>query len=278
MKPNKLAMLLMSFAIAAMPLMLTSCSSGDDSDEENIDSSNQDKTEIHHNVSIENQLKNTSWKQYKRISGGRTLTNMERALSFTSTPIEFGNYGTCYRLKSGNKYSGIWCVLEDGSLWINSYKSDYDAKGRGENMAGYGVGKLQMLKNTTNELIYCMKLSSDDYYYYTSINTEGDSDSGNGSSSYEKPDIAFNDFTAYQTKLKVVYKIYNKNEAKVTSAKVYYGTSSKPTKSVSGSIAGALITANITGLKKGTTYYVKCVATGKGGTTTTETTKVITNY
>ena len=278
MKPNKLAMLLMSFAIAAMPLMLTSCSSGDDSDEENIDSSNQDKTEIHHNVSIENQLKNTSWKQYKRISGGRTLTNMERALSFTSTPIEFGNYGTCYRLKSGNKYSGIWCVLEDGSLWINSYKSDYDAKGIGENMAGYGVGKLQMLKNTTNELIYCMKLSSDNYYYYTSITTEGDSDSGNGSSSYEKPDIAFNDFTAYQTKLKVVYKIYNKDKAKVTSAKVYYGTSSKPTRSVSGSIAGALITANITGLKKGTTYYVKCVATGKGGTTTTETTKVITNY
>ena len=278
MKPNKLAMLLMSFAIAAMPLMLTSCSSGDDSDEENIDSSNQDKTEIHHNVSIENQLKNTSWKQYKRISGGRTLTNMERALSFTSTPIEFGNYGTCYRLKSGNKYSGIWCVLEDGSLWINSYKSDYDAKGIGENMAGYGVGKLQMLKNTTNELIYCMKLSSDNYYYYTSINTEGDSDSGNGSSSYEKPDIAFNDFTAYQTKSKVVYKIYNKDKAKVTSAKVYYGTSSKPTRSVSGSIAGALITANITGLKKGTTYYVKCVATGKGGTTTTETTKVITNY
>ena len=278
MKPNKLAMLLMSFAIAAMPLMVTSCSSGDDSDEENIDSANQNKTEINHNVSIENQLKNTSWKQYKRISGGRTLTNMERTLSFTSTPIEFGNYGTCYRLKSGNKYSGIWCVLEDGSLWINTYKSDYDAKGNGENMAGYGVAKLQILKNSTNELVYCMKLSSDTYYYYTSINTEGDSDSDNGSTSYEKPDIAFNDFTAYQTKLKVVYKIYNKNEAKVTSAKVYYGTSSKPTKSVSGSIAGALITANITGLKKGTTYYVKCVATGKGGTTTTETTKVITNY
>ena len=278
-KSNKLAMLLMAFAITAMPLIFTSCSSGDDSDEENIDSSNQDKTEIHHNVSIENQLKNSSWKQYKRISGGRTLTNIERALSFTSTPIEYGNYGTCYRLKSGNKYSGIWYVLEDGSLWINSYKSDYDAKEKGENASGYGVGKLQMLKNTTNELIYCMKLSSEDnYYYYTSINTGGDSDSGNGSSSYEKPDIAFDDFTAYQTKLKVVYKIYNKDKANVTSAKVYYGTSSNPTKSVSATVAGVLITANISGLNKGTTYYVKCVATGKGGTTTTETTKVITNY
>ena len=94
----------------------------------------------------------------------------------------------------------------------------------------------------------------------------------------KKPDIGFNDFTAYQTKLKVVYKIYNKDAAKVTSAKVYYGTSSNPTKSVTATVAGVLITANISGLKKGTTYYVKCVATGKGGTTTTGTTKVITNY
>ena len=279
MKLNKLAKLLISFAITAIPLIFTSCSGGDDNSEENIDSPNQDKTEMRHNVSIENQLKNTSWKQYKRIWGGRTLTNMERTLSFTSTPIEYGNYGTCYRLKSGNKYSGIWCVLEDGSLWITTYKSDYDAKGNGENTAGYGAGKLQMLKNSTNELVYCMKLDSGDtYYYYTSINTDGDSDPDNGSTSYEKPDIAFNDFTAYQTKLKVVYKIYNKDKAKVTSAKVYYGTSSNPTKSVSATVSGVLITANISGLKKGTTYYVKCVATGKGGTTTTGTTKVITNY
>ena len=107
-------------------------------------------------------------------------------------------------------------------------------------------------------------------------NTSGGSTGG--STSYEKPDIAFNDFTAYQTKLKVVYKIYNKDKAKVTSAKVYYGTSSNPTKSVTATVAGVLITANISGLTKGTTYYVKCVATGKGGTTTTGTTKVITNY
>lgn len=105
----------------------------------------------------------------------------------------------------------------------------------------------------------------------------GGSNTG-GSTSYEKPDIAFNDFTAYQTKLKVVYKIYNSDKAKVTSAKVYYGTSSNPTKSVTATVAGVLITANIAGLQKGTTYYVKCVATGKGGTTTTGTTKLTTNY
>lgn len=112
-------------------------------------------------------------------------------------------------------------------------------------------------------------------------NSNGGSTGGDntgGATSYEKPDIGFSDFTAYQTKLKVVYKIYNKDKAKVTSAKVYYGTSSNPTKPVTATVSGVLITANISGLKKGTTYYVKCVATGKGGTTTTGTTKVITNY
>lgn len=47
--------MLMSLALIAMPLMLMSCSSGDDS--EDIDTPNQDKTEIRHNVSIETYLK-----------------------------------------------------------------------------------------------------------------------------------------------------------------------------------------------------------------------------
>ncbi len=59
---------------------------------------------------------------------------------------------------------------------------------------------------------------------------------GGGSTSYEKPDIGFNLFEATQTKLKVVYKIYNKDEAKVTSAKVYYGTIPNPTKSVTATV------------------------------------------
>ena len=137
---------------------------------------------------------------------------------------------------------------------------------------------------TISESLRCNGLSVravTDYDWDGDNGKEEDNSGGGstgGSTSYEKPDIGFSDFTAYQTKLKIVYKIYNKDEAKVTSAKVYYGTSSNPTKSVTATVAGVLITANISGLKKGTTYYVKCVATGKGGTTTTGTTKVITNY
>lgn len=112
-----------------------------------------------------------------------------------------------------------------------------------------------------------------------SEDTEGSSnDNTGGTTTYEKPDIGFYDFTATKTSLKVQYKIYNKDEAGVTSAKIYYGTSSNPSSSKTATISGVLITANISGLKAGTTYYVKCVATGKGGTTTTTTTKCITNY
>lgn len=103
--------------------------------------------------------------------------------------------------------------------------------------------------------------------------------SGNGSSvSYEKPDIDYYDYTAYQTKMKVVYKIYNQDKAKVTSAKIYYGTSSNPTKTVTATVSGVYITATISGLAKDTKYYVKCSATGNGGTTTTSATRLGTIY
>jgi hypothetical protein len=106
----------------------------------------------------------------------------------------------------------------------------------------------------------------------------GSSSGGSSGSSYEKPDIGFYDFTATKTSLKVQYQIYNKDEAKVSSAKIYYGTSSNPSTSKTATVSGRIITANISGLKAGTTYYVKCTATGKGGSSTTSVTKCITNY
>ena len=164
-----------------------------------------------------------------------------------------------------------------GSYWTSTLKDEINSKCLKINFDGDPYA-------TISESLRCNGLSvravTDSDWDEDAGNGNGNTGGGSngGSTSYEKPDIGFYDFTAYQTKLKVVYKIYNKNEAKVTSAKVYYGTSSNPTKYVSASVAGVLITANISGLKKGTTYYVKCVATGKGGTTTTGTTKVITNY
>ena len=101
---------------------------------------------------------------------------------------------------------------------------------------------------------------------------------GGGTTNYGKPEIGFYDFTATKTSLKVQYKIYNKEEASVTSAKIYYGTNGNPSSSKTATVNGVLITANISGLKAGTTYYVKCVAMGKGGTSTSTITKCMTNY
>ena len=114
-------------------------------------------------------------------------------------------------------------------------------------------------------------------YYYEAVDNSGGGNNG-GSSNYEKPDIGFYDFTATKSSLKIQYKIYNKDKAGVSNAKIYYGTTSNTSSSKSATISGTMITANISGLKEGTTYYVKCVATGKAGTTTTSVTKVVTNY
>lgn len=326
MKSNKLAVLLMSFAITAITPMFTSCSSGDDEqyewnspndDGDNENNSNSDPTYelVKKNISASVSYGDYSWNIFIKSKLGSALPG-----KYIVYGVESG-YGD-YQYYEHFKFNNSYIQKNDGNdnmtisyptfvgneyasegLYWSSYKALKEKKDNGEKLNSdeqdlwNDIVKYMKAKESKAKSSFCGRLyaqfDNKRYVFYSfgqkpssgSNNDNGNSNGGDtgggsngGSTSYEKPAIGFNDFTAYQTKLKVVYKIYNKNEAKVTSAKVYYGTSSKPTKSVSGSIAGALITANITGLKKGTTYYVKCVATGKGGTTTTETTKVITNY
>ena len=188
-------------------------------------------------------------------------------------------YWSSYKALKAQKANGEKLSSDELDLW-NDIVKYMNAK---ENKAKSNFcGRLYAQFDNKRYVFYTFgqKPSSDSNNGGGSTNNGGGTSGGNtgGSTSYEKPDIGLNDFTAYQTKLKVVYKIYNRDKAKVTSAKVYYGTSSNPTKPVTATVSGVLITANITGLKKGTTYYVKCVATGKGGTTTTDITKLITNY
>ena len=217
--------------------------------------------------------------------------------SYIQKKDDNGNMTISYPIFVGNEYAS------EGLYW-SSYKALKVKRANGEKLSSSeqdlwnDIVKDMNAKESKAKSTYCGRLyaqfDNKRYVYYTfgqkpssgtnngggSSNNDSGTSGGStgGSTSYEKPDIAFNDFTAYQTKLKVVYKIYNKDKANVTSAKIYYGTSSNPTKSISATVSGVLITANISGLKKGTTYYVKCVATGKGGTTTTGTTKVVTNY
>ena len=324
MKSTKLAVLLMSIAIAAIPPMFTSCSSGDEEewnspndDWDNENNGNSDPTYelVKKNISASVSYGDYSWnisiksKLSSALPGKYIVYGVERGYgdyqyyehfkfnnSYTQKNDGNGNMTISYPTFVGNEYAS------EGLYW-SSYKALKEKKDNGEKLNSdeqdlwNDIVKYMKAKESKAKSSFCGRLyaqfDNKRYVFYSfgqkpssgSNNDDGNSNGGDtgggstgGSTSYEKPDIAFDDFTAYQTKLKVVYKIYNKNEAKVTSAKVYYGTSSNPTKYVSASVAGVLITANISGLKKGTTYYVKCVATGKGGTTTTGTTKVITNY
>lgn len=172
----------------------------------------------------------------------------------------------------------------------------------GEGVTGYYWTAIGEPKFTSAQYIYVGKQNKLPISYNVSYgasvrgvrnhvsegNTDGSTDKPNGgggnsegsgsTGSYEKPDIDYYDFTAYTNKMKVVYKIHNKDKTKVSSAKIYYGTSSNPTQYVTASVTGVLITATITGLKKGTKYYVRCSATGKGGTTKTGTTILGTIY
>lgn len=200
-----------------------------------------------------------------------------------------GNMNICFSLFVGNEYAYE-------QFYFSSYKELQSRMAKGYTLISderdlyNSILKIFREKENAAKSKYCGRLyviiDGIKYFYKTYGQMPSDSgESGSGgsggsgsSSSYEKPDIGFYDFTATKTSLKVQYKIYNKDESKVTSAKIYYGTSSNPTSSKTATVSGVLITANISGLKAGTTYYVKCVATGKGGATTTTTTRCITNY
>lgn len=271
-------------------LFMGACS---DDSEDILDITPENQYTIDDNVkSLSSKLFNTSWTYqysefYNKDNGRYSHTNSDFANKFTFT---FSN-----EIFSNNEYKLIVNGNSDAACWwhIDEDGVDYSATDYGyriANMTATDVGGWSAcggcifdgyLSTQTNSKLILKDFYTDGIKYvqhiYTASSNSGGG-SGGGSTTYEKPDVGFYDFTATKTSLKVQYKIYNKDEAGVTSAKIYYGTSSNPSSSKTATISGTLITANISGLKAGTEYYVKCVATGKGGTTTTTTTKCITNY
>lgn len=199
-----------------------------------------------------------------------------------------GNMTISYPVFVGNEYGDL------GFYWY-SYKALKAKKANGETLSTdekqlwNEIVEMMSAKERIAKSEFCGRLyaqfDNKRYIYYTfgqvpsgSGNSTGEGTDDGGTTSYEKPDVGFYDFTATKSSLKVQYKIYNSSKAKVTSAKIYYGTSSNPSTYKTATVSGTFITVNITGLKAGTTYYVKCMAVGKGGTSTTTVTKCITNY
>ncbi len=275
--------------IAVIGLKLVSCSKDDD-----VSSGNNYTIDPVTQV-LSSKLFNTSWVYqysdfYNKDNGKYRRTSTEFANKFTYT---FSNktYSTNKYLLivNGNTSAACWWCIDSNGLDLSSTDYCY----RFANMSAGAVGgwsacggSVSDAKITlTNSELVVKEYYSDGVNYvkhvFKSSGSTGEGTSGDSSgssTSNAKPDIGFYDFSATKTSLTVQYKIYNSTEAGVTSAKIYHGTSSNPSKSSTATVSGALITSKITGLKSGTTYYVKCVATGKGGVTTTSTTKCITNY
>ena len=279
----------LSFVIALFSISFVSCSINDE--DLSNDSSNNQYTIDDDIQSLSSELLNTSWTYqysdfYNNNNGRYSHTNSEFANRFTFTFSDEILSNNMYRLiVNGNSDEVCWWLIDDSGV-------DYSAS-----QYGYKIGMTASEIGAWSTCGGCIfdgdisthtsqKLILKDYYsdgikyiqhVYTSSSNPGGGSSG-GSTSFEKPDIGFYDFSATKSSLKVQYKIYNNSVAGVSSAKVYYGTTSNPSTYKTATVNGTLITAEINGLKSGTTYYVKCEANGKAGKTTTSVTKCITNY
>ena len=232
-------------------------------------------------------LKGTTWRQisnvtlYKPSGEENRVAVVSEPITFSATKFsnELGSFPEYrYRLYVGTDFIGYWTVTDKYELFTR-------AEMLSDEGIGWYISKIGFSNNVdfVGNTMICTK--SSDYGDFSSFNTKKytriDSNSGtdtnNNGSSYEVPEVGFYDYTSTKTSLNVQYKIYNADAAKVQSAKIYYGKNSATT-SVTATVSGVLITARITGLTAGTTYYVKCSATGLGGTTATSETRCITSY
>ena len=261
-------MKLINIAISILVIgyfMLVSCSSDEGGESGNGPQATGQK--------LERQLLNTHWKLAKEIKvedGTEKVLNNPYVLNTITFSGETDR--AWHYLYLNSTHSGWWWI--DGEM-IRCQWDTGDPKTNGAYSTAFGFGHSRVGKMTDSELVMVADYDTySNYFYYVSTSGSG-ADPG---SPAEKPDIGFYDFTATKTSVTVTYKIYNKDEAKVSDAKIYYGTSSNPTTGKNASVNGTLIKATISGLKAGTTYYVKCRATGAGGTTTSETSRVITTY
>lgn len=175
-------------------------------------------------------------------------------------------------------FAWFWGTMEERAAFLHNFGTALDiVEISSESMV------LRQLMSTKNyvwwyESVSTPYLKDPATSPYFSGNGSGGSSGGNSggnSSSYEKPEIGLSDYSFTTSSLTVYYRIYNQDAAKVSSAKGYYGTSSASSP-VSATVTGSMIIIRLTGLKKNTTYYVKCSATGPGGTTTSDVSRLVT--
>ena len=254
--------------------------------ETNTDVGDSDPVSSTRRKEIIEKLKGTTWRQtshtslYKPSGEFNNHNTLYETVTFSSNIYStelsdfFQEYR--YRLYVGTNLIGYWTVTKNYELFTRA--DMLDDVGIGSYL--FYIGYFENVEFIGNTMICSSFREYDDFNVYeeikyTKISSDSDSDSNNGST-YEAPEIGFYDYTATKSSLKVQFKIYNASDTKVQSATVYYGKNSASS-SVTATVSGSMITANIYGLSSGTVYRVKCRATGPGGSTTSDEVRCITS-
>ena len=258
----------------------------DDNMEEIYDHSNSLPDNYYEFSAIYDRLFNTTWALQKYVKADGTLykgSYLGETITFSSETV--GNSSYYLKLYS-SLFSGYgtWNINKKGELEFlppsKGFVHDYGEEASADLVFMNNMGfRGEIIILDYNTMVFKSGLE-ERTYQRTNYNGNQNGDNqggGSNSSQFEKPEIGLEDYTCSTSSITVKYRIYNQSEAQVTTATGYYGTSS-PSKSVSGSVSGSLITIRFTGLNKGTEYYIKCTAKGKGGSTTSETVRLSTYY
>lgn len=261
--------LLSKVLMAMMMVLVLSCSSDDSDDESNSNwASNKD-------AQYEKMLMGTSWELTDGTLG--TVTYGYNHIWYLMNAGHSGDEMSFYK-----NADGTWEVT-NGKINVYLKHYDYNASslsGARMQIAVLGFLRPNIITLTDNKLVTSSDVEGDVTEYRRVSYKEGSILDGNGSgadngssSGGEPPYVTSFDFTATKSSITVKFMC---NE-RPTSATVKYGTSS-PNKTASSSITGKQVSATVTGLKSGTTYYFKCTVKNSYGSSTSDTFYAITNY
>lgn len=262
--------------IIVFAILAVSCENGDLPANGNNETNNNDQNSITISEEVMNlsaPLFGTSWKLNKFVrDDGRIDYSwpINCTITFSNEP-----YNTdIYRLwVNGGKDPNDYCWW-----YVNRSGISYNVAHYGESQGlsyitigawisgGGSMHDARIVRRNSSELV--ITNNNGDTIYFTSISSPG---GGNASSA---PEIGYYDFTSTKNSITVQYRIFSGD---VSSAYIYYGENT-PKSAIKATISGKMIQATIKGLSSGTKYYVKCVASGSGGSTESDITPCMTLY
>lgn len=222
---------------------------------------------------LEKMMSNTSWRLIGNYNiNGSSVSDRKNNhigdILYFSDEI-FGTFNghtnTAAKALYVNDEKCAWWWAEDSKIYVTWARET--AMLNGEYSMAFGTFP-NLKEINSSEMI--LESSYDDgrstRWVYSRVIGSGGTPPGGGSSSYEAPEVYYDDFTPGYTNMKVQFRIGNKNRTKVTSAKGHCGS-----KTASGNIGSAIITFNFSNLQRGTKYKVYCTVSGPGGNGTSDT-------